>query len=335
MHKFFTLFKKDHEIIYPTELENSYKVLKKNIGVGSFAIVKECIDKKTGESYALKILTKKSIKGRENLLDTELDVLKKVDHPNIVKQKDIYESKEGVFIVTELASGGELFNQLLLKGSYTERDAANLVKQILEGVAYLHDQEVVHRDLKPENLLFKDKTENAKLMITDFGLSKIMKDDNDILMTACGTPGYVAPEILLQTGHGKPVDIWSIGVITYILLCGYTPFWGEDQITLFENIKAGFYEYEEDYWSDISDLAKDLIDRMLTFNPAQRITAHQALQHGWFKSATNVDILENVKKNFSARETFKKAIHLVQGVNRMRKIIGNSGTENSSENEKL
>ncbi|UZO29188.1 uncharacterized protein OCT59_022675 [Rhizophagus irregularis] len=247
MHKFFTFFKKDNEITYPIELENSYKVLKKNIGVGSFAVVKECIDKKTGESYALKILTKKSIKGRENLLDTELGVLKKVDHPNIVKQKDLYESKEGVFIITELASGGELFNQLLLKGSYTERDAANLVKQILEGVAYLHDHEIVHRDLKPENLLFKDKTDNAKLMITDFGLSKIMKDDNDILMTACGTPGYVAPEILLQTGHGKAVDIWSLGVIAYILLCGYTPFWGEDQVTLFENIKAGIYEYEEDY----------------------------------------------------------------------------------------
>ncbi|CAB4428734.1 unnamed protein product [Rhizophagus irregularis] len=335
MHKFFTFFKKDNEITYPIELENSYKVLKKNIGVGSFAVVKECIDKKTGESYALKILTKKSIKGRENLLDTELGVLKKVDHPNIVKQKDLYESKEGVFIITELASGGELFNQLLLKGSYTERDAANLVKQILEGVAYLHDHEIVHRDLKPENLLFKDKTDNAKLMITDFGLSKIMKDDDDILMTACGTPGYVAPEILLQTGHGKAVDIWSLGVITYILLCGYTPFWGEDQVTLFENIKAGIYEYEEDYWYDISDLAKDLIDKMLTFNPTQRITAHQALQHDWFKSATNVDILENVKKNFSARETFKKAIQLVQGVNRIRKIIGNGETEISGELEKL
>jgi calcium/calmodulin-dependent protein kinase I len=166
MHKFFTLFRKDNEITYPIELENSYKVLKKNIGVGSFAVVKECINKKTGESYALKILTKKSIKGnyimfffsdfflfvfkkylsislgRENLLDTELGVLKKVDHPNIVKLENLYESKEGVFIVTELASGGELFNQLLLKGSYTERDAANLVKQILEGVAYLHDHEV-------------------------------------------------------------------------------------------------------------------------------------------------------------------------------------------------
>jgi len=299
MHKFFAFFKKDGgEISYPADLEKSYRVSKKVLGVGSFAIVKECVEKETGNPYALKVLTKKAIKGKENMLTTELGVLKRVNHPNIVKLIDLYESNDGVYIITDLAEGGELFHQLLLKGSYTEKDAAGLVKQMLEGVAYLHDHEIVHRDLKPENLLFKDKSDDPRLMITDFGLSKIMKSSNDILMTACGTPGYVAPEVLLQIGHGKPVDIWSVGVITYTLLCGYSPFWGEDQISLFENIKSGIYEYEEDYWSEISVSAKDLIDKMLEFDPARRITSHQALKHDWFKSAANVDILENVKKKF-------------------------------------
>ncbi|CAJ0823631.1 16905_t:CDS:2, partial [Entrophospora sp. SA101] len=192
------------------------------------------------------------------MLPIELDILKKVHHKYITSLHDLYETKDGVFIITDLASGGELFNQLLLKGSYTEEDAANLMKQLLEGVQYLHDLDIVHRDLKPENLLFKDKSDEADIMITDFGLSKILKSEDDVLLTACGTPGYIAPEVLLQAGYGKPIDIWSIGVIMYTMLCGYTPFWGEDQAALFESIMSGEYEYEEEYWSEISDLGHSL-----------------------------------------------------------------------------
>lgn len=161
------------------------------------------------------------------MIDTEISVLSKVRHPNCVSLLELFETEDAVYLVTDLAAGGELFDQLLQKGSYTEGDAAHLVYQILLGVAYLHDRDIVHRDLKPENLLFSDKTENARLMITDFGLSKVLTTQNDVLMTACGTPGYVAPEVLQQIGHGKPVDMWSVGVIAYTLLCGYTPFWGE------------------------------------------------------------------------------------------------------------
>ncbi|KAG0280684.1 hypothetical protein BGZ96_001465 [Linnemannia gamsii] len=141
----------------------------------------------------------------------------------------MFETEDAVFLITDLAEGGELFEQLLQKGCYTEGDAARLVREILLGVEYLHSMEIVHRDLKPENLLFLDKSENAQLLITDFGLSKILTSGEDVLMTACGTPGYVAPEVLEQIGHGKPVDMWSLGVIAYTLLCGYTPFWGDDQ----------------------------------------------------------------------------------------------------------
>lgn len=161
------------------------------------------------------------------MLNTEISILSKVRHPNCVSLLELFETEDAVYLVTDLAEGGELFDQLLKKGSYTEGDAARLVHEILLGVEYLHEMDIVHRDLKPENLLFMDKTDNARLMITDFGLSKVLTSGNDVLMTACGTPGYVAPEVLEQIGHGKPVDIWSVGVIAYTLLCGYTPFWGE------------------------------------------------------------------------------------------------------------
>jgi calcium/calmodulin-dependent protein kinase I len=161
------------------------------------------------------------------MLETEISVLSKVRHPNCVSLLELFETEDAVYLVTDLAEGGELFDQLLKKGFYGEGDAARLVHQMLLGVEYLHNAGIVHRDLKPENLLFADKTENSRLMITDFGLSKVLTGGNDVLMTACGTPGYVAPEVLEQIGHGKPVDIWSVGVIAYTLLCGYTPFWGE------------------------------------------------------------------------------------------------------------
>jgi len=323
MHKILDIFKKQdqRDELYPWALEKYYTVSKKVLGTGSFAVVKLCTDKRTGNQYALKIINKKSIQGRETMLTTELNVLKKVDHPNVVALHDLFETKNAVYIITDLASGGELFTELLLQRSFTEKDAAHLIRQVLEGVAYLHDHEIVHRDLKPENLLFKDKGENPRLMITDFGLSKILRNHNDILMTACGTPGYVAPEVLSQVGHGKPVDLWSIGVIMYTLLCGYAPFWGENQAALFEAIMSGKYEFEDEYWSNISELAKDLIRRLLTYSPKNRITAHQALLHPWFKSAANVDLLHNVRNYVSARTSLKKIMTVVKGVVRLERPV--------------
>jgi len=328
MYKLMGLFKKTGSL-YPAELEKRYKVSSNVLGVGSFTIKKECMDKKTKESYALKIISKKAIKkGKEDMLTTELDILKKIKHENLVKLHDLYETDEGVYIVTDLARGGELFNQLLLKGSYTEKDAANLVHQMLKGVAYLHENDIVHRDLKPENLLFKDKSDDSILMITDFGLSKILKTNDDILMTACGTPGYVAPEVLSQKGYNKPVDLWSVGVITYTMLCGYPPFYGENQAVLLQSIMAGNYEYDEEDWGEISDDAKDLIDKFLCFDSLKRITAKEALKHKWFTSAADVNILDNVRKHLSPKDTFKRAVRLVQGVNRLQKLSKNKQQTN-------
>ncbi|KAI9257898.1 kinase-like domain-containing protein [Sporodiniella umbellata] len=301
MKRIVSLFKKTHEKkanpAYPAELEQTYKVTKKTLGVGSFAVVKECIHRSTQQPYALKIILKKVI----------ADILKQVRHPHIVSMHGLYESKEAVYIVTDLASGGELFQQLLKKGSYTEKDASNLTRQMLEGLHYLHERDIVHRDMKPENLLFHTKDDHPNLMITDFGLSKIMKAQDDILTTACGTPGYVAPEVLLQTGHNKPVDLWSVGVILYTLLSGYTPFWGEDQSSLFEAIMSGNYEYDEEYWSHISESAKHLIDRLLTLDPTQRITAEEALRHPWITGSkeagprTSTNLAPAVRRGYTER----------------------------------
>ncbi|KAF8929539.1 hypothetical protein BGZ58_008873 [Dissophora ornata] len=309
------------------ELLELYTISDHVLGVGTFATVKEIILKSTGKSYALKIILKKTLQGKSSI-ETEISVLSKVRHPNCVSLLELFETEEAVYLVTDLAEGGELFDQLLKKGFYGEGDAARLVHQILLGVEYLHSMGVVHRDLKPENLLFEDKSENSRLMITDFGLSKVLTGGNDVLMTACGTPGYVAPEVLEQIGHGKPVDMWSVGVIAYTLLCGYTPFWGEDQPSLFESIISGEYEYEEEYWKDISPLAKSFIDTLL--RPAdQRPTATQALSHPWFRAmleqdmvtpvspADSINLLPGMRKNFNARQAFKKAVRAVGLIRRM------------------
>ncbi|KAG2173431.1 hypothetical protein INT44_008783 [Umbelopsis vinacea] len=356
MKKVLNLFKKTHETNdesppYPADLERTYRISKRVLGVGSFAVVKECFHKQTGQPFALKIILKKAIAGKEHMLSSELDhqshilfldILKQVRHPNVVSMHGLYESKDAVYIVTDLAGGGELFTQLLAKGNYTEKDASAMVKQILEGVEYLHNLDIVHRDLKPENLLFQTPDEHANLMITDFGLSKILKNHDDILTTACGTPGYVAPEVLLQTGHGKPVDLWSLGVITFTLLSGYTPFWGEangllchavDQAALFESIMSGKYEYDEEYWSDISDAAKDLIDKMLTFNPSKRITASQALKHPWITNEQNAvardepNLIGNVRKGFNSKHSLQTIVTAISVLNHWKNLEDDSDVE--------
>ncbi|CAG8538034.1 8129_t:CDS:2 [Cetraspora pellucida] len=304
---------KGGEPSYPWDLEKNYTI-SNILGKGSFAVVKKCTDKRTNVDYALKIISKSVIKGKEQMLTTELDVLKQVNHPHLVTLHELVETKDDVYIITDLASGGELYSQLEQRGNYTEKDAAHLIEQILKGVIYLHDHD----------------SPNPKLMITDFGLSKILKHHDDVLMTACGTPGYVAPEVLSQKGYSKPCDIWSLGVILYTVLCGYTPFWGQDQTALFNCILKGSYEFDEDYWDDISNEAKDLINKMLTYNPDERITAHDALKHPWFEYAAKMTIEKTIANGHQTRSrsdgvsypraTLKKAIHVIQGVTRMRRI---------------
>ncbi|KAG1140180.1 hypothetical protein G6F37_010448 [Rhizopus arrhizus] len=321
--KVLALFKKTHEDDsqkYPVELTKKYYISEEQLGVGSFAVVKKCINQSTGEHCAIKIILKKAVAGKLHMLDSEIEILTKVRHEHIVSLHDIYESDDAVYIVTDLCTGGELFQRIVERGTYTEAMAADLVRQMLEGLAYLHSQDIVHRDIKPENLLFKTPEEDSELLITDFGLSKLLKDHNQVLTTACGTPGYVAPEVLLATGHGTPVDIWSVGVIMYTLLSGYTPFYGEDQNELFDAIMKGQYEFDEEYWSEISDEAKNLIDKLLKHDPKERITAEEALKDPWITSREDngINLAPSVRKGFNSRRTLQSLVTVVTAINKMR-----------------
>lgn len=213
------------------------------------------------------------------MVRNEIAVLKKVSmgHQNILTLVDYFETMNNLYLVTDLALGGELFDRICRKGSYYESDAADLIRAVLSAVAYLHDHGIVHRDLKPENLLFRTPEDNADLLIADFGLSRIMDEERfHVLTTTCGTPGYMAPEIFKKTGHGKPVDLWALGVITYFLLCGYTPFDRDSDFEEMQAILNADYSFTPlEYWRGVSDSAKDFIRRCLTVDPAKRMTAHE------------------------------------------------------------
>jgi len=280
------------------------------------------------------------MEGREHMVRNEINVLKKVSqgHRNILTLVDYFETVNNLYLVTDWAQGGELFDRICAKGSYYERDAGNLVRSITEAVEYLHQNGIVHRDLKPENLLFRTPAEDSDLLIADFGLSKIIDSEKfHVLTTTCGTPGYMAPEIFKKTGHGKPVDLWAIGVITYFLLCGYTPFDRESSVEEMNAIVNADYKYEpHEYWEGISFTARDFIDRLLTIEPDHRLNASDALRHQWLSEPLpspvggqqNRDLLNSVRHNFNARKTFKKAVDTVKLINSLKTQPKNSNLAN-------
>eukprot|EP01128_Nolandella_sp_AFSM9_P011388 TRINITY_DN80_c0_g1_i1.p1 TRINITY_DN80_c0_g1~~TRINITY_DN80_c0_g1_i1.p1 ORF type:complete len:378 (+),score=126.02 TRINITY_DN80_c0_g1_i1:49-1134(+) len=260
------------------------------LGTGGFSVVVEATSKSDGEKYAVKIIDKTMIKEDIKLLKREIDIMKKVNHTNILKLHEIYEDDEKVYIVMELIDGSELFDRIVEKGYYSENNARIVVKQILKAVKYLHEKGIAHRDLKPENLLCSGIDEDEVVKIADFGLSKIQTDE-EFLQTSCGTPGYVAPEVLLCESYDQSVDMWGVGIITYILLAGYPPFYDEnnpgDDTALFEKVINVEYDLDDECWDDVGDDAKDFIQKLLLKNPKDRLTAEQALSHPWFKSKLN------------------------------------------------
>ncbi|NXF30157.1 KCC1G kinase, partial [Nyctibius bracteatus] len=292
------------------------------LGSGAFSEVFLVKQRSTGKLFALKCI-KKSPLLRDSSLENEIAVLRKIKHENIVSLEDIYESTTHFYLVMQLVSGGELFDRILERGVYTENDASVVIHQVLTAVKYLHENGIVHRDLKPENLLYLTPEENSKIMITDFGLSKM--EQNGIMSTACGTPGYVAPEVLAQKPYSKAVDCWSIGVITYILLCGYPPFYEETESKLFEKIKEGSYEFESPFWDDISESAKDFIRHLLEKNPTKRFTCEEALRHPWINGNTALhrdiypSVSAQIQKNF-AKSKWRRAFNAAVVVHHMRKL---------------
>jgi len=269
-------------------IEDDYEI-KQELGRGAFSVVVHGIHKRTKQEVAIKIINKKELgKDYEKNLTTEVDILKRVDHPSIIGLLEIHETQEKLYLVMELVTGGELFDKIVEKGSYSEADAATVVRQIVSAVQYLHGIGIVHRDLKPENLLLRKVGDHLSVSITDFGLSKIVGQQT-MMMTACGTPSYVAPEVLHATGYGEGVDMWSIGVITYILLCGFPPFYGDTVPEIFEQIMDSNFDYPAEYWGQISPEAKNFVNALLVVDSKKRLSATAALEHPWLKAGAASD----------------------------------------------
>jgi len=256
------------------------------LGRGAFAVVRQATHKKTKRKYAVKIIDKKNLGESHSVsLKREIDIMQQVDHPHIIKLRQVFENeKKYVYLVMELVTGGELFDRIVDKSQYVERDAALLTKKMVDALRYLHAKGIAHRDLKPENILLANQMSDTEVKLADFGLSRMI-DESTMMKTACGTPTYVAPEVLQATGYGPEVDMWSIGVITYILLCGFPPFYGDTIPEMFEQIMSGNFDYPEEYWDNISSNAKDFINKLLKVNPKERLSAEDALKHPWLANA--------------------------------------------------
>jgi len=290
------------------KLEDEYEI-GSELGRGGFAVVYAGKSKKTDEAVAIKVIEKNCVDVSElQSLVREIDIMKKVDHPNVLKLIDIFESDTRVTLVTELVTGGELFYKIVERGSYSEADAAGIVRQLVTGVEYLHSKGIAHRDLKPENLLCSDgEGKDMVIKIADFGLSK-MFSAGEVLKTSCGTPDYAAPEVLQTDGtYSNAVDMWSVGVITYVLLCGYPPFYAKEQRELFTQILNAEYEFPDEDWSQISEDAKDFIRHLLVVNPEERMTASQALKDKWLAGEGAGDATVAIKAHLNEYNERRRA----------------------------
>ncbi|XP_027545679.1 calcium/calmodulin-dependent protein kinase type II subunit delta isoform X7 [Neopelma chrysocephalum] len=297
-----------------TRFTDEYQLFEE-LGKGAFSVVRRCMKITTGQEYAAKIINTKKLSARDHQkLEREARICRLLKHPNIVRLHDSISEEGFHYLVFDLVTGGELFEDIVAREYYSEADASHCIQQILEAVLHCHQLGVVHRDLKPENLLLASKSKGAAVKLADFGLAIEVQGEQQAWFGFAGTPGYLSPEVLRKDPYGKPVDMWACGVILYILLVGYPPFWDEDQHRLYQQIKAGAYDFPSPEWDTVTPEAKDLINKMLTINPAKRITASEALKHPWICQRSTVASMmhrqETVDclKKFNARRKLKGAI---------------------------
>ncbi|XP_069773973.1 calcium/calmodulin-dependent protein kinase type II subunit beta isoform X27 [Narcine bancroftii] len=297
-----------------TRFSDEYQICEE-LGKGAFSTVRRCVKLSTGQEYAAKMINTKKLPARDHQkLEREARICRLLKHSNIVRLHDSISEEGYHYLVFDLVTGGELFEDIVAREYYSEADASHCIHQILDSVNHIHQHDIVHRDLKPENLLLASKCKGAAVKLADFGLAIEVQGEQQAWFGFAGTPGYLSPEVLRKEAYGKPVDIWACGVILYILLVGYPPFWDEDQHKLYQQIKAGAYDFPSPEWDTVTPEAKNLINQMLTINPAKRITAIEALKHPWVCQRSTVasmmhrqETVECLKK-FNARRKLKGAI---------------------------
>ncbi len=315
-----------HNMIKCRDIKEHYE-LQHELGKGSFAVVRSAVSLKYPGQVAVKCYERKRLCQRElDSLDAEIRILLSINHINILKLIDTFEDPDYYYIVVEKASGGELFNRIVEKVRYSEADAQIVIRTILDAVSYCHKRSIVHRDLKPENLLFSSSKNDTELKIADFGFAAVCHE-NTLLKEQCGTPAYIAPEILRHRPYDQAVDIWSIGVISFILLGGYPPFSNKSRPRLFNAIIHGQYAFHPSCWSTISAEAKDLVKKMLQVDPIKRIKALEALEHPYISRRNeslkynNMDDKLQQIKLYNAKRKVRAGIDSVIAIQKVNKII--------------
>uniref|UniRef100_A0A3Q2NQ15 non-specific serine/threonine protein kinase n=2 Tax=Fundulus heteroclitus TaxID=8078 RepID=A0A3Q2NQ15_FUNHE len=323
--------------VFKQENVEDFYEIGEELGSGQFAVVKRCKEKSTGTAYAAKFIKKRqsrvSRRGvKREEIEREVDILQQIQHPNIVELHDVYENRTDVVLILELVSGGELFDFLARKESLSEEEATQFIKQILDGVQYLHSKGIAHFDLKPENIMLLDRSVPLpRIKVIDFGLAHKIQPGADF-KNIFGTPEFVAPEIVNYEQLGLEADMWSIGVITYILLSGASPFLGETKQETLGNISAVDYDFDEEFFSNTSELAKSFIRQLLEKDTRKRMTIQDALNHPWIKPLNprqamekrlSVINLENFKKQY-ARRRWKLSFRIVALCNHLTRIMKKS-----------
>lgn len=311
------------------------------LGKGAFSEVRNCVERSSGRQWAVKIM-KKNFRDPTSLKVTaaEIEIYQKAGkHHNIVELHDIYENQTHWFLVLQKISGGELLHRITALKRFSERDASEFTAQMFYGLKHLHDRNIVHRDLKPENLLLSDKSSDASVLLTDFGLSTHLERRSQLIYHAVGTPGYVSPELVMcmkrQTPYGMQCDMWACGVIIYIMLCGFPPFWGRHNDELFHKITTCHYGFPSPWWDHVSASAKDLIVRCLQPNPHKRITVDEALAHPWIAQreklrTAHLEASMASLRKFNAKRRFKKAIQATMALGKLQQALAASSSNSNS-----
>jgi len=305
------------------------------LGEGSFAVVKKGVKKSTKQSFAVKYISKANFDGDLEELGNEVHLMLDVmNSPYVVRLVDVYESEKDLILILDLISGGELFEKIVQKGTYSEADTSKVMKQILLGLMEIHAKNIIHRDLKPENLLCVSPDINAvdDVKIADFGESIKLPED-ELAIGLRGSPSYIAPEIWLEEPYGPKADMWSLGVVAFILLGGYLPFEEPDpddveagkaeDKELSEIVIAGKYKFEEDAWNDVSDTAKDFVKKLLVVDPEKRLSSAEALMHSFIMGSSSTKArtkaLDSLK-NFNAKRKWQSVAEVVMAANKLKRL---------------